>query len=134
MLIDNVSKEIDLVIEKVEGQNINGTNIARGLATGKEMLLQMVRRNIETEINTQTKLSGDIDSRIANWNDGLENKEFSKMENEYNEITKIATNLMPTEKLQSDIRKLENIHHLIKNNGKNFNLSEYEKKTAEILA
>ena len=41
--------------------------------------------------------------------------------------------LMPIENLLKEARVIENLHNLIKNNGKNFNLSEEQIKLANML-
>ena len=55
------------------------------------------------------------------------------MEKEYKKIEKEITQLIPIEKTINDVRKIENIHNLIKNNGKDFNLTQEELELAEKL-
>ena len=117
-LIGNVSKEIDEVVGKLGNHTVEGIHIGNRLAQGKEMMLELVRRNIDSSLSMQNELSNEMDGRITNWNSAFENEDFSRMQGEYEIITEIASNLMPTERLQSDLRKLENIHNLIKNNRK----------------
>ena len=55
------------------------------------------------------------------------------MEREYIKIEKEIKNLIPIEKTINEIRTIENLHNLIKNNGKNFNLTNQEIELANKL-
>ena len=55
------------------------------------------------------------------------------MQKEYEKIEKQINNLIPIEKTINDVRTIENLHNLIKNNGQNFNLSEQEIELAQKL-
>ena len=46
------------------------------------------------------------------------------MEKEYEKLEEELKNLIPLENTLKQARNVENIHNLIKNNGKDFNLSE----------
>jgi hypothetical protein len=48
------------------------------------------------------------------------------MEKEYKKIEKQIKNIIPIENTINKTRFIENLHNLIKNNGKNFDLSEEE--------
>ena len=51
----------------------------------------------------------------------------------YKNMQKHLNTIMPFENLINKARKIENIHNLIKNNGKDFSISEEELKLAEKL-
>ena len=55
------------------------------------------------------------------------------MQREYNKIQKSIKNLVPIEKTINEARTVENLHNLIKNNGRNFNLTKEELELAEKL-
>ena len=55
------------------------------------------------------------------------------MEYQYNKIEEYLENVIPRENTLIKARQLENIHKLIKNNGKNFELTEEEKELANML-
>ena len=55
------------------------------------------------------------------------------MEKEYNKIEKEIKNLAPIEKIIDNVKIIENLHTLIKNNGQNFNLTKEEIELAEKL-
>ena len=55
------------------------------------------------------------------------------MELEYNKIREKLKELVPLEETLRNAHKVENIHKLVKNKGKDFNLSEEEIALAEKL-
>ena len=55
------------------------------------------------------------------------------MEKQYKKIERELQNVMPLENVLKKARVLENLHNLIKNNGKNFNLSSEELELANKL-
>jgi phosphosulfolactate synthase (CoM biosynthesis protein A) len=55
------------------------------------------------------------------------------MEKQYKKIQAELKQVLPLENVLIKARQLENIHNLIKNNGKNFNLSEEQLSLAERL-
>ena len=55
------------------------------------------------------------------------------MEKEYNKIRKQTKNIIPIENTIKTTRYIENLHNLIKNNGKNFDVSDEEIELAKKL-
>ena len=55
------------------------------------------------------------------------------MQQEYKKIEKQLPSIAPIEKTISDIRTIEVLHNLIKNNGQNFNLTQEQLELAEKL-
>ena len=70
---------------------------------------------------------------MNNWKKYFENKDFEGMEKEYQKIKKVSKDLIPIEKTISDVRTIENLHNLIKNNGQDFNLTQEQLELAEKL-
>ena len=60
-------------------------------------------------------------------------QDFSKMETAYKNIEQYLSKTIPLENIINKARTIENLHHLIKNNGQNFHLTEEEMKLAETL-
>ena len=58
-------------------------------------------------------------------------KEYS--EREYQKIKDKLKQTLPLEETLKQARQIENLHLIIKNNGQDFNLTEEQKKLAEIL-
>ena len=67
-----------------------------------------------------------VDKYINNWKEYYNKKDFDGMEREYEKIKLKLKDLAPLENTLNNANYVENLHTLIKNNGKNFNLSEEE--------
>lgn len=70
---------------------------------------------------------------MNNWKEHYKNKNFQGMDREYKKIEKEIDNLIPIERTIRNVRTIENIHNLIKNNGQDFNLTKEEIELAEKL-
>ena len=55
------------------------------------------------------------------------------MEKEYNKIKKEIKYLAPIEKMLNEVKIIENLQNLIKNNGQDFNLTNEQLELAEKL-
>ena len=75
-----------------------------------------------------------IDTYIQDWNKYYNNHDFNNMEKVYKKMENELKNVVPIESTLNAARQVENLHNLIKNNGKNFNLSQYEIDLANKLA
>ena len=115
-IIDNISSLLDNVIDRVE-----------------TILLNNVEKNINETFNNQIKALSYTEKYIDNWKKYYNDKNFDGMEKEYKKIEKEYKNLIPIENTINDIRKIENLHNLIKNNGQNFELTQDEKELIEKL-
>ena len=60
---------------------------------------------------------------ISNWKDAYNSQDFSSMQKEYNKMKKTMNELMPLENIINEYKTIENLQSLIKNNGKNFDLT-----------
>ena len=114
-IIDNISSLLDSVINKVQKNGLINTTVARTIKQGKNSILNNVEKNIE------------------NWKNYFENKNFNGMEKEYNKIKKEINYLAPIEKMLNEVKIIENLQNLIKNNGQDFNLTNEQLELAEKL-
>ena len=62
-----------------------------------------------------------------------ENKDFKTMSKEYENLEKNMSKIVPIEKLINEVRVIENIHNIIKNNGGIFNIKNNQIELANIL-
>ena len=132
-LIDSISDALDWGIKKAkENDLINGTT-ATLIQKGKNTVLNTVNNNIENNLTTQVESIEKIDKYITNWNEYFKEQDFNNMDKQYKKIEKELEKIMPLENLIKKARQLENLHNLIKNNGKNFNLSKEEMELANKL-
>jgi len=82
----------------------------------------------------QIKSVENLNKHSESWNIAYNKENFNQMESEYANIQKEINNIMPGDPSLRGIGRITNLHNLIKNNGNNFKISEYERKTAELLA
>lgn len=132
-IIDNVSDLLNDVINKVYDKGLINYTVANTIKQGKNIILNNVERNIENTFNNQISSLQYAEKYMNNWKEYYENKNFEGMEKEYKKIKNISKNLVPIEKTISNIRTIENLHKLIKNNGQDFNLTQEQIELAEKL-
>lgn len=103
------------------------------MKNGKDTILNTVNNNIENNLLSQMESVEKVDKYISNWNTYYQNQDFNNMEKEFKKMERELNNIIPLENVISKARQVENIHNLIKNNGKNFNLSQEELTLANKL-
>ena len=132
-IIDKVSNLLDYTIDKVKAKGLINSTVAKTLKQGKNSILNNVEKNIENTFTNQIETLGNTEKYINNWKEYFNNQNFEGMEKEYKKIEKEITNLIPIEKTINEVRTIENLHKLIKNNGQDFNLSQEELELAKKL-
>lgn len=132
-IIDGMSDTIDYVLEKTEEKGILPVAISRTIRTGKNTLLNNVANNIENEFNKQIKSAERLQRYSSNWKECFNNKDFEGMTTQIYKIRAELKELVPMENTIKEARTIENLHSLIKNNGKDFNLSTEQKELAKML-
>lgn len=132
-LIDGLSGLIDTALKQGEKYGIISKGISTIIKTGKDSLLNTIENNIDNSFETQIEKVEKIDKYINKWQKYYEKQDFKNMEYQYEKIMENIEDVLPLEKIIIKARQLENIHNLIKNNGKNFNLSEEELEIANKL-
>ena len=132
-IIDNISSLLDNVIDRVETKGVINYTVAKTIKQGKNSILNNVEKNINETFNNQIKALSYTEKYIDNWKKYYNDKNFDGMEKEYKKIEKEYKNLIPIENTINEIRKIENLHNLIKNNGQNFELTQDEKELIEKL-
>lgn len=132
-IIDNVSNLLDDVINKVYSEGLINSTVAKTIKQGKNSILNNVEKNIENAFNKQIDSLEYTKKYINNWKQYFNNKDFDGMEKEYNKLEKEISNLIPIEKTINEVKTIENLHNLIKNNGQDFNLTQEQLELAEKL-
>ncbi len=130
-IIDKVSTILDSVVNKGEETGKISNELGEIIKNGKTAILSNVERNIEATLNNQISNVELVDKYIDNWKRYYEKKDFNGMEKEYNKIKEKLENLAPIQNTLNNANYVETLHELIKNNGKNFNLSEEELELAK---
>lgn len=132
-LIDGISSLLDFVVDKVSTKGLLNGTIAKTIKQGKNVILNNVESNIENSFNQKYRAMELTDKYIDNWKKYYGDKNFEGMEKEYNKIDKQLKEIAPIEKTINDIKTVQIIHNLIRNNGQNFNLTQEEFELAEKL-
>lgn len=132
-IIDTVSSLLDKAIDLSEDKNLIDKSICNIIKAGKNTILEQVSKNIEEELTSQIKAIEKLNKYCGNWNEYYSNKDFEGMEKEYKKMKVQIKNIIPIENTIKTTRYIENLHNLIKNNGKNFDLSNEEIELAKML-
>ena len=132
-LIDSISDVLDWGINKAKENDLIEKNTANLIKKGKNTILNTVNNNIENNLTSQMESVEKVDKYIEKWNEYYKEQDFTNMEKQYNKLENELEKIMPLENTITKARVVENLHNLIKNNGKNFNLSTEELELANRL-
>lgn len=132
-IIDGVSDLLDVSIKFAKEKGVINSTVASVIKEGKNTILNSVSNKIEDTLTDQLKSVEKLEEHCEKWNEHYKNQDFDKMENSIKNIKKYLDKVVPFENTINNARKIENLHTLIKNNGKKFELSEEEIKLAEKL-
>ena len=133
-IIDTISKGLDTAINKVNEKGKLNDTISNVIKKGKNLILDNISSNIEEMIVEQGNEISKFETSINEWKKGYENKDFDLMVKEMKNINKYLEKIMPLENIIKEARLVENVHNLIKNNNKNFEINEVELEAANVLA
>ena len=132
-LIDGISFLLDTVVDKVKEAGLINSTVANAIKQGKNTILNNVESNIDSTFNKQYEALENADKYIDNWKKYFEEKNFDGMQKEYNKIEKQLKDIAPIEKTIDNVKTIEVLHNLIKNNGQDFNLTDEQIELAEKL-
>lgn len=132
-LADSISDILDQGIKWVKEKGYINKNIATAIKKGKNKMMDSIEKGIEGALTEQIEAIEKIDGYIEKWQKYYKEQNFTNMEYQYNKIEEYLEKVMPLEETLKKARNIENIHELIKNNGKDFDLSNEEKELAEML-
>ena len=125
-VIDTFSDLIDKASNKIYQKGIISRQIKSVITSVKDIILNNVTSNIKNEMNFQERSIQNIGRYVDNFNEYLKNKDFNGMTKEWKKIQVNLKNIIPLENILKQVRQIENIYNLIKNNGNNFELSQDE--------
>lgn len=132
-ILDGISELVDKVIEKAQSKDLINNTVAKLLKKGKETIVKTVNNNIEKTITNQIKAVEKVNEYSENWNTYYNEKDFDKMDKEYNKMKNKLKELVPLENIIKKAREIQNLHMLIKNKGGNFDISNEELELAKAL-
>ena len=132
-LIDSISGVLDWGIKKAKTNKLIKSSTANLIKKGKNIILNNVSDSIENNLDSQVESVEKTDKYIEKWKSYYEEKDFTNMDKQFKKIEKELEKILPLENIITKARQLENIHNLIKNNGKNFNLTQEEIELVALL-
>lgn len=133
-LIDTISDCIDFGLKVAKQSGILPKEVESIIKSGKNILMNNIESNIESTLTTQLKGVEKLNQYVENWNKYYKQQNFPRMELEYNKIKEKLKDLVPLEETLTKAHQVENLHKLIKNKGRDFNLSEEEIELAKKLS
>ena len=132
-IVDSVSDVLDFTLDKVSDMGLLSKNITKVIKSGKDALIDNVSSDIKKEFKTQNKNIENLNKYNNSWKESFEAKDFSSMEKYIKKINNLLNKTLPLEDTIKNARTIENLHELIKNNGKSFELTNEELQLAELL-
>ncbi len=132
-IIDGVSNLVDTVLNKTTQKGMLSYAMANTIRKGKNVILDSITNKIEEEFNSQLDAAEKLEKYSNNWKEYYNAHDFDGMQREYEKMREKLKILIPMETTLKQARVIENLHTLIKNNGKEFNITEEQKKLAELL-
>ncbi len=133
-VLDSISKLLDVSINLARSKNLINTSICKILKQSKNTIISSISDKIEETLTNQLKSVEKLEKYCDTWKNSYENQNFSGMEKSYKNIESYLNKVIPLENTINEARKIQNIHSLIKNNGKNFDISNNELELAKKLA
>lgn len=133
-LINGISNVIDKTLETLSNKGFINEKIIETIKNGKNTIMEKVNSNVNNEIEEQTKKVEKMEKYNGKWKKAFDEKDFDKMEKNIKQINKLKKETLPIEKIIDEANTIENIHEIIKNNGKNFDLSNEILDLAKLLS
>lgn len=132
-IVDSTSSLLNKIINKCFQKGLINRNIKNNLIKGKDILISNISSNLEEMLEKQNTIFEILEKASHNWNMAYENKDFQKMNKEFRILEENMPKIVPIEKLIKEIRRIENLHNIIKNNGGTFELKNTQIELANIL-
>ena len=132
-LIDTISDLLGDAIDWAKKKGYISKGTASTIKKGKNAVMDTIVDGIDDTLSNQIKSIEKIDGYIEKWKKYYEEENFTNMEYQYDKIQEYIEEVIPLEEILKKARTVENLHELIKNNGKDFDLTEEQKELAEIL-
>ncbi len=132
-LIDTVSGVLDKGIDLIKNKGYIDKKTSNAIKKGKNKILGEVEKSIEKSFDDQIEIIEKIDGYIEKWQQYYKEENFTNMEYQYKKIQENLEKVIPLEETLIKARQVENLHELIKNKGKDFNLTIEEKELVRML-
>ena len=124
---------MDKTLDKINSNGKINENIINVIKKGKNIILDNVSTNIEDMLEKEDTKLEKFKNNINEWKEAFNNKDFETMEDRIKIIKENLEEVIPIENIINEAKIVENIHEKIKNNNKDFNISELELEAAKVL-
>lgn len=132
-IIDGISEVIDNVVCSATKNELISKGTSRLIKKGKNAILDTISANIEDKFLQEMNSLEKISKYISNWKNCYNLKDIKGMDREYKKLKQQMDTVMALDSTISEAKKIENLHNLMKNKGKDYELSEEEKQLINIL-
>lgn len=132
-LITNVANVLEDVVDKCVKNDLISETIGDLIKSGKNIILDNAKNNIKEFNKEQLEKIKEMNELIEDWEKAFKQQDFKKMQSAYNKIKNRLEKIIPVEDTINKARTVENLHNLIKNNDKNFDLTEEQLQLAQQL-
>ncbi len=133
-LIGEVGEAVTNSISRASTNKEISAEVSTTLTNGTKTIIDSIEANIKESFNDQLNSLEKLNKYNNNWKECFENRDFTGMEKEYKKMQNLLNKVMPTENTIKQTRIIENLHTLIKNNNKNFDVSDEQIELAKKLA
>jgi len=120
---EKLANTIENVVDVLEKTNIIPENVADLIKEGKNIFFDSLDNNLNKEMSNQIESVEKIEKYINNWEKYYNDKNIEKLNKKYNKIEKQMNKIMPLKNILENVKKIQNINELIKNND-NFNFDK----------
>lgn len=132
-IIDSLSGILDKTLDKINSNGKINENIINVIKKGKNIILDNVSTNIEDMLEKEDTKIEKFKNNIEDWKEAFYKQDFETMEDKIKIIEENLEEIIPIENVINEAKTIENIHNKIKNNNKDFNISELELEAAKVL-
>lgn len=133
-LIDTISGLFGDAVDWAKEKGYISKSTASTVKKGKDAIINTIEDSIDDTLSNQIESIEKINGYIEKWYKYYEKQNFTNMEYQYDKIQEYIQEVVPLENILEKARTVENLHEFIKNNGKDFNLTEEQKELAEMLS
>lgn len=133
-LMDTISDLLTDGIDWAKNKGFISKSTASTIKKGKNAIIDTIEDGIDDNLSNQIEAIEKIDGYIEKWKNYYKEQKFTNMEYQYDKIQEYLEEVIPLEDVLEKARTVENLHELIKNNGKDFNLTEEQQELAELLS
>ena len=132
-LIDSMSDVLDNTINWAKDKKHISSSTSKLIKSGKKEIIESIKNGVDNELEDQVEAIDKMNGYIEKWGKYYNEQNFDRMDYQYKKINEYMDKIMPIENIIKKANEVKNLHTIIKNNGKNFNISQEEQELAKML-